>query len=228
MLEAFKLEKILDFFNYVYWFFLINILFMLVNIPVILFFLFVGFSKIITYLPLFLLCLIPTAPAFTSVLYCMGKLMRVKDLEPFKDFFYGLKINFKSSLILWCIQLVFIFILSLNLRIVTSLNLNLIFVAVFITLLVVNFMIMPYLYVLTCRFSMGIKKKLKTALILSITRPMLTIGYIASFLFVLMLFEISPGTTVLFISSIVAFLLMFMSKALLNQLELISGKNSNI
>ncbi|MPQ45265.1 DUF624 domain-containing protein [Clostridium tarantellae] len=228
MLEGFRIEKVLDFFNYVYWFFIVNILFMIINIPVIFFFLFVGFSKAVTYLPFFLVCLIPTGPAFTSVLYCMAKLLRTKDLEPFKDFFHGLKINFKSSLLLWCLQLIFIFILSTNLRIVSYLNLSLIFVAIFAMLLLVNFMIMPYVYILTSRFSMGIKQTLKTSLILSITRPMLTIGYIASFLFVLMLFEISAGTTVLFISTVLSFLLIFMSKALLNQLELISQKNLNI
>ncbi|EIA29498.1 Putative membrane protein, partial [Candidatus Arthromitus sp. SFB-4] len=71
--EIFNFEKLFDTFNYVFWFFILNLLFWIFNIPIILFFMFIGISRITTYFPLFLVCLLPTAPIFTVLLYCVNK-----------------------------------------------------------------------------------------------------------------------------------------------------------
>ena len=133
MSEFFNLEKLLTFFNYIFWFFMLNIFFSILNIPVILFFLFVGLSNITTYLPLFLVSLIPFGASFTALLYCMRKLVKYKDLDLFSDFLKGLKYNWKQSTLMWCGELFLIFLLSFNLRIFST----------------VYYIIIPYYTILT-------------------------------------------------------------------------------
>ena len=201
MSEFFNLEKLLTFFNYIFWFFMLNIFFSILNIPVILFFLFVGLSNITTYLPLFLVSLIPFGASFTALLYCMRKLVKYKDLDLFSDFLKGLKYNWKQSTLMWCGELFLIFLLSFNLRIFSTVY---------------------YSLPLTCvisRFSMSSMDILRASVILTFTKPVVSIGNIVIFLFSLMLFEISPGTTVIFMASIVSYLIMFLNKNLLESLE---------
>ena len=99
-MDTFNLQKVLNAFNYIFWFFCLNIFFLIFNLPLVLFFLFIGLEGIFTYLPLFLLSLLPLMPSLTVLFYCMGKLIREKDLDLF-TIFEGLKLNFKQSLLLW-------------------------------------------------------------------------------------------------------------------------------
>lgn len=220
MHDAFNMQKIFDFFNYVFWFFLLNIFFMILNIPFILFFLFVGISNIFTYFPLFLVTLIPTGAAFTTLLFCMGKIVRDKDLSIIKDFIRGFKMNFKQSTILWCCELVLIFILHFNIRFFSTIKYNLLLTCIFSGLLIFMLLATPYIYILLSRFSMKNLDLIKASLILTFTRPILTICNVLIAAITLIFFEITPGTTVLFISSIFTFLLAFSNKALLKELEI--------
>ncbi|EGT3614946.1 DUF624 domain-containing protein [Clostridium perfringens] len=219
MSEFFNLEKLLTFFNYIFWFFMLNIFFSILNIPVILFFLFVGLRNVTTYLPLFLISLIPFGASFTALLYCMRKLIKYKDLDLFRDFIKGLKYNWKQSTLIWCGELILIFLLSFNLRIFSTAYYSLLFSCVFIALMALTLLATTYIFVLISRFSMSSMEILRASVILTFTKPIISIGNIAVFLFALMLFEINPGTTVVFVASIVSYLIMFLNKNLLESLE---------
>ncbi|MGL5086435.1 MAG: DUF624 domain-containing protein [Clostridium sp.] len=220
MSEIFNLDKIFDTFNYIFWFFLLNLFFMILNIPVVSFFIFVGISDIISYLPLFLLCLIPVGPSITALLYCTGKLIRNKSINVFSDFVKGLKLNFVQSTTFWCFELLIVFMLYSNIKFFVAVNYNLVFTCIFAALLILTILITPYIYILISRFSMKSMDIIKASFILTFTRPILTISNILVLIVSLILFEMSPGTIILFISSIVTFLLSFTSKSLLTELEL--------
>ncbi|HHD2753836.1 TPA: DUF624 domain-containing protein [Clostridium perfringens] len=219
MSEFFNLEKLLTFFNYIFWFFMLNLFFSILNIPVILFLLFVGFKNITTYLPLFLISLIPFGASFTALLYCMRKLVKYKDLDLFSDFIKGLKYNWKQSTLMWCGELILIFLFSFNLRIFSTVYYSLILSCVFIFLIVLTLLATTYMFVLISRFSMSSMEILRASVILTFTKPIISIANIVVFLFSLMLFEINPGTTVIFIASVVSYLIMFLNKNLLESLE---------
>lgn len=218
-MEGFSLQKILNAFNYVFWFFGLNIFFLIFNLPLILFFMFIGLEGIITYLPLFLLTLVPLMPSLTVMFYCMGKLIRDKDLDLFHDIFNGLKLNLKQSLLIWCGELILIFILISNIRFFTLYKFNLILTCIFIGLCLLLVAITPYIFVLISRFSIKSYPLIKNSLILAITRPFLSIVNIIILLICFILFEIIPGTTILFIGSIFAFLITFCHKPILELLE---------
>lgn len=59
----------------------------------------------------------------------------------------------------------------------------------------------------------------KDALILLITRPGMTLGNVAAFALVLMCLEIQAGTTVLVMGSVFGFLVAFMNRRVLKELE---------
>lgn len=225
--EIFKLDKLFDVFNYIFCFFALNVLFWGMNIPLIIFFMFVGISGTLTYFPLFLFCLIPTMPAFTIILYCMNKLYRTKNVDIIKDFVKGFKLNFKQSLIIWSTELVIVFLIYSNIRFFTIATSNfLILNCMFIGMLIMISIVTPYVFLIISRFSMKGLQIIRLSFILTFTRPVLTITNLLLIIFFLIVFEINPALTILFISTTLAFSQIFINKALLNELEDISKKNN--
>lgn len=222
----FNFEKIFDSFNYVFWFFLLNLFFMLFNIPLILFFIFIGISNIFKYFPLFLICLLPAMPTFTALLYCMNKLIVNKDLNIIKDFTNGIKLNFKQSFLIWFIELLLIIIIYFNIRFFSLIKYNVVLVCLFSAIAIIIAAVTPFIFILISRFKMKTIDILRTSFILCFTRPILTITNLLLFIFSLILFEITPGTIILFISSLLSFSLLFINKSLLYELEDISKKQN--
>lgn len=215
----FNFEKIFDSFNYVFWFFLLNLFFILFNIPVTLFFVFVGISKVFEYFPLFLLCLLPTMPTFTALLYCMNKIILNKDLNILKDFYNGLKLNFKQAFLIWAAELLITFVLYFNIRFFSTTSNNIVLVCLFAAVAIVLLIVTPFIFILISRFKIDNITLIKNAFILCFTRPVLAITNLLLFILMLVLFEITPGTAVLFMFSLFSFLLMFINKSLLRELE---------
>ena len=222
----FNFEKIFDSFNYVFWFFLLNLFFMLFNIPLILFFIFIGISNIFKYFPLFLICLLPAMPTFTALLYCMNKIIVNKDLNIIKDFTNGIKLNFKQSFLIWFIELLLIIIIYFNIRFFSLIKYNVVLVCLFSAIAIIIATVTPFIFILISRFKMKTIDILRTSFILCFTRPILTITNLLLFIFSLILFEITPGTIILFISSLLSFSLLFINKSLLYELDDISKKQN--
>lgn len=224
--EIFNLDKILETFNYIFWFFTLNLLFWVFNIPIILFFVFIGISNILTYFPLFLVCLIPVIPTFTVILYCMNKLYKNKNIEVIPCFLRGFKLNFGQALFIWCVELVAIFLIFTNINFFSVAANSFIIPALFICLLILISAMTPYLFLIISRFSMTSLQVLRLSFILTFTRPLLTITNLLLVLVFMVLFEISPAIIILFISTLLGFCLIFINRTLLSELENIS-KNNN-
>ena len=80
----------------------------------------------------------------------------------------------------------------------------------------------PFISLLVSLFSIKTLDIFKNSFILIFTRPILAITNILLLLMSLVLFEISPGTTVLFIASILSFMFVFANKTLIKELENLS------
>lgn len=219
MKEVFNMEKLFSIFNYVFWFFILNIFFMILNFPLIFFILSVGIDNIHNYFPLFLLCLIPLLPSLTVLIYCMNKLIRNKDLNLIKDFVNGIRLNFCQSISIGCGELVLILILYSNIKFFSSFRVGIFLNLIFVTLLIGIILVTPYIYILISRFSMKSFDIIKASLILTFTKPMITLTNLSIIILPFILFQANPGVTILFISSIFTFLLSFSNKSLLDELE---------
>lgn len=219
MNEIFNVEKIMSFCNYIFYTLVLNILFLFSNIPMVLFLTTVGIGEIDTYLFLFTLCFIPVAPSLCAVFYCMNKLIRDKDIRVFYDYKKGYTKNFKQSILFSIGEAVIFIILNINLKAFMTIIPSFFFTIVFSILLLMMFLVTPNIYMLTMRFKMSLLDILKAAITITIGKPLLTLGNLSAFLFTLMLYEIVPGTIVLFFISIYSFLVLWINQKLLISLE---------
>ena len=213
MEELFNIERVLGFCEKICYFFTVNLLFILSNIPVLLFLLFVGAGKIRECLPLFLLCLVPTAPALSAVMYAMNRLIQGTEGRALRDYKRGYCMDFMQKALLGAGQLLAILICWTNIEFF-SIQIRIFpLVILFVLLFAAAVLVTPNLY------KMGNPKIVRTAVTLMIVKPVFTLGNIVALLLILAAFEISAGTTVLFMGSVYGFLVMFMNQSVMKKLE---------
>lgn len=217
--EVFHIEKIFGFCEKICYFLVINLLFLIFSLPVLLFFLFVGISQVGTYLPLFLLCMLSVPPAFSAVLYTMRRLMEGREVKAVKDYWKGYKTDFFQKFLLGAGHMAVLFVLWTNIQFFTKQVYILPLAILFIILFAFAVIVTPNLYILASRYKMKNMDIVKTASILTITKPVCTLGMAASLGVVLAAFELVAGTAVLFMVSIYGFLVVFISKDILHALE---------
>ncbi len=219
MEELFHLEKVLGFCEKVCYFVIVNLLFVVSNIPVLLFLLFAGASQIRECLPLFLLCLLPMAPALSAVMYAMNRLIHDTQGSGLRDYKKGYCCDFLQKVRLGAGQLAVILICWTNIEFFTLQFRVLPLAILFILLFAAAILATPNLYMLSSRYEMGNIQIVKTAVTLLVARPASTLGNLAAFAVLLAAFEVSAGTTVLFMGSAYGFLVMFMNQGIMQKLE---------
>jgi uncharacterized membrane protein YesL len=209
--------------NYIYWFFLGNLYFLLLNIPL----LFVSLMVLSTGsnpLPeglnsIVIICCIPIGPAATALLSVMGKLIREKDINITKDFFKAYKNNFIQSLFFWALELTVISILFLDVKFITSKNYPSI-LSIFIFIIIVFIFLMSlYVFPLISRFYLSTKDIIKTASYYTIRKFPITFLNFSIFLIVGFVFFKVSTFILVFISSIICYLLMFYQQKILLEVE---------
>jgi len=218
--------------NYIYWFFMGNLYFLLLNIPL-LFILIVFLSNGTKALPggftsIIIICCIPIAPAATALLSVMGKLIREKDIYITKDFFKAYKANFFQSLYFGALEIVLICILFIDIRFLISSSYPRILTA--FIFIVIAFIISMSLYVfpIISRFYLGTKDILKTAAYYTIRKIHVTILNFSIFLVVGFIFFKVHTFVLVFASSIICYLLMFYQQKILLEIEENLKKNAEI
>ena len=107
-MSVFKLDDILSTCEKIWYFFKVNILFLIFNLPLLLFLLFVGISQIRTYLPFFMLCAVPFIPAMSAVFFCMNRILHKYDTGALKDFLTAYSYCIKEKFIVSSIYLLIV------------------------------------------------------------------------------------------------------------------------
>ena len=92
-------------------------------------------------------------------------------------------------------------------------------VLVFIVLFAAAVLVTPNLYMLASRYEMKNMQIVRTGTALLFAKPVAALGNIAALAIVLVAFELSAGTTVLFMGSVYGFLVMFMNQNVMQKLE---------
>lgn len=219
MEELFHIEKVLGFCDKVWYFFTVNLLFVISNFPILLFLLFIGAGQIRECLPLFLLCLVPMAPALSAVMYTMNRLIHGTEGKAVKDYKKGYCSDFLQKIGLGAGQMLVIIMCWANIEFFTLQVWIFPFTIIFMILFAVAVLVTPNLYMLASRYEMKNIQIAKTAVTLLIAKPVSALGNIVALGVVLAAFEISAGTTVLFMGSVYGFLVMFMNQSVLRKLE---------
>ncbi len=219
MEELFHIEKVLGFCDKVWYFFTVNLLFVISNFPILLFLLFIGAGQIRECLPLFLLCLVPMAPALSAVMYTMNRLIHGTEGKAVKDYKKGYCSDFLQKVGLGAGQMLVIIMCWTNIEFFTLQVRIFPFTIIFMILFAVAVLVTPNLYMLASRYEMKNMQIARTAVTLLIAKPVSALGNIVALGVVLAAFEISAGTTVLFMGSVYGFLVMFMNQSVLRKLE---------
>jgi len=218
--------------NYIFWFFLGNLYFLLLNIPL-LFILLVLLSNGTKALPpgftsIIIVCCIPIAPAATALLSIMGKLIREKDLKLTQDFFKAYTANFFQSLFFGCLEIIIMFILSIDIRYLISSSYPRFFIVFVFVVFAFIFSMSLYVFPLISRFYLSTKDILKTAAYYTIKKFHITILNLSTFLVVGFIFFRVHTFVLLFMCSIICYLLMYYQQKILLEIEEKLKKNSEI
>jgi hypothetical protein len=142
--------------NYILWFLMGNIYFLLLNLPL-LYLLLVLLSNGKSALPegfgiVFSLCLIPMGPAATALYSVMGKLVREKDVNVTRDFFKAYKTNFLQSLFFWTLGILLINLLAFDVRVLISYNYPRILIYILFVIIAFIFILGLYVFPIISRF----------------------------------------------------------------------------
>ena len=217
--EVFQMDKILGFCEKLWYVIGANLLFLLSNLPALLFFLFVGASQVRTCLPFFLLCMVPARPALSALFYTMNRLLSKTETGVWRDYRKAYRDDWGQKYLLAAGHMFLILVFEINIEFfavqIPVFPLMILFVILFAAALAVT----PNLYLLASRYRMKNRDIVKTSLILLVTRPVSTLGSIVSLGVILMLFELKAGTAVLFMGSLYGFLIAFMNRKVLHSLE---------
>lgn len=130
-----KLYKILQ---YVYYFLISNIWFLVTNSIFFIGQLYISLS--ISSILLYVLILIPSGPSVTALFFTMRKLLIEKDISPTKQFFKSYKENFWVSLKYWFIQLLLLTVLIVDLLFI--LDRGYLFLAVVVAIIIIFLLLM--------------------------------------------------------------------------------------
>lgn len=217
--ELFHIEKFMGFGQKVMYFLGVNILFLLSNFPVLLFFFFVGISEVMQYLPLFMVTMLPFGPSLCAVFYAMNRVREGRERGALRDFAAGYRSGLGVKYKISVVHLALVFMVVVNMRFFAHVIPVFPVVIVCGIMLAVLLLIMPMLYLLASRYEMGAAAIWKDAVILSVIKPYATLGNAAAFALMLIAIEIQAGTAMLFISSVYGFLVVFMNRGIFQYLE---------
>ncbi|MCR2822872.1 YesL family protein [Lederbergia panacisoli] len=206
--------------SYIYWFMLTNIYFIFCNI--IFLFAFITLEPVISNIIIIFLTLIPTGPAITALCYVMDKLVREKDISPTKDFFYGYRINFIDTLKVWLPLLAVIFILIIDLQYFNqdSTKINQIMAIVFLVAIGLLICVFLYVFPITAKYKFRIRDTYKLSIYYSFKKVKIATGNIGIIIIALFFTFITTDILLLFIASILSYLLTLNSREVIDDIKM--------
>ena len=203
---------------YVWWFFLGNIYFILLNIPLV--FLIIGLGTGILEAPaiwFISLCCIPLGPSLAALMGSMGKLITDKDVSLTKQLFKTYKNSFKQSIIFWTIFSALLTLLYIDTSFFaagkTPLTYLFYVLIVFVLLLSLNSLS------IISKFHLKTSQIIGIALSYSLTHFKVTLFNILTLLATYYIFISFTSYSVLFLSSIFCYCIMYNNQPILKDIE---------
>lgn len=169
----FEEKKINKVFNYLHWFFLSSLYFLLCNIlNVLAIYLFeININNIF----IFFVSLILTGPALTALLGVMNKIIYDNYVDITIDFFKGYKENFLDSLKLWIGFLTIAFVLIFDLNLCFINNKFLFLITPMISMLIIDIIITSYSLPIISKYRINLLNAIKLSLYFTVKNPIITI-----------------------------------------------------
>lgn len=148
--------------QYGYWFLVSNVYFSISLLPVLVILMIEWDTKNMLLWILLYASLLPIGPFAAALFGTMGKLMRTGFISVSKDFFSLVKENFKSLVILWSFQLFISLVIAADLIFLSESSE--LFLSALYVLLIMNIIMMFYLYPLLSRFCISRLEAVRTSI----------------------------------------------------------------
>lgn len=207
--------------NYIYWFTMTSILFWAVN-ALQLFVLVIGMFTDIdeSYMIIFYLASILTGPALATLLSVTGKLVRENDLNVFKDFFKAYKENFKQSILLWIILLVFMAVINFDAIFFLKSDSYKYLTYVFIAFGILAFIVGIFAFAIMTRFSFKTKDLIKLAFYYLIKKFYITIAMTSFYVFAFMMISGKYATfAFIYLPMLISYATIFVMSSMFKDIE---------
>lgn len=221
--SQFNQGAIFTIFNYVWWFFLGNLYFWVLNIP----FIFVALgmrsygTDNVYMIIILMLSSIPMGPALTAMLSLMGKLTREGDINVTKDFFKAYKLNFLDSVFFWTLGIIIITLAWIEI-LYFSYNSNLTSVGIIPKIIIfVCIAFWFHIFPIISRFYLKKKEVLALSAMYFIRKIYICIiSIVAAYMLWFILIKIKlVMVLMLFFVSIICYLIMVMEKGMIQDIE---------
>ena len=202
--------------NYITWLLLGGLYFILLNIPLIFFYTLTSYNASLFSIALLFICLIPFGPALGALYSTMAEIVREKDISFTSYFFNSYKTQFKSNFKLWFVELLLLTIFFVDFQ---YFYLNMSSSGLHIILGIFVLILGLYAFPINCRFHMKLRDIVALSFYYSIKKFYITLLKIIVTLIVLFLVAKIHALLVLFIPSILCFILTIYDKPILLELE---------
>lgn len=209
--------------NYIYWFALSNIYFMLLNFLFI-FFLMTppvdasqGYSS--GYYVLLFIVSLPIGPTITALLSVMGKIIREKDVSVTREYFKSLKQSFKQSFLAWFIELLLIVIMLGDIKFFGTRSYGAFLIPIFYVFIIIILILGLYVFPIISRFYLKLSDVYKLAFYYAIKKFKVTLFNIFAIVASVFLMKMMPSIVIIFLGSIICYMIMLNEKDVLKELE---------
>lgn len=203
--------------SYVYYFFAANVLFLISNLVFIIVYL-AAEPNIYSYMLLFITA-IPFGPSISALLSIMGKLLKEKEIDVWKDYSRAYKDNFKQALKIWIFLLLAMGILMVDIRVVSSIPSYKFVGAFFLGIMLILMLITLYAFPILSRFYMKTVDIIRASMYFSIRRLPTTAVKIVIIIGTFYLLKYLGFFGFMFFTSVIAYLIMFYDRGALAELE---------
>ncbi|SFL51750.1 Uncharacterized membrane protein YesL [Gracilibacillus orientalis] len=214
--------------NYVYWLIIFNLLFVMSNI--LLFSAFILLIPSISNAIFYYIAFIPSGPACAALFHSLSVLARKNEVAPFKEFVQAYKTNFWDVLKVWIPIITALFILIIDIQ---YFNQNptvwyQILSGIFLVLLFVMVIFAFYALVITTHYKFRIRDIYRLSLFYFFTWIKRTTGNIGILFLTVVLMFFTSDFIILFISSLVAWLLILNTKPMIQDVKVSFVKDKNV
>ncbi|ENH97840.1 hypothetical protein J416_03211 [Gracilibacillus halophilus YIM-C55.5] len=201
--------------QYVYYFFLTNIYFLLANVLYL--FVFSLFELRLENILVFYVGALPAGPAIAAMYASMGKLVRHQSIQPTKDFWHYYRLNFAIATKFW---LLFSTMIAIMLVDIYYVNTRIPWLTpVFIAIIVCGCLLMMYGFPILSRFEVKVKNLLIVSIYATFKYVKTTILNVTTVIALAVIYVFAPGITMWFFMSVGVFFMMFNMQMPLHHLQ---------
>lgn len=212
-------KPLFSLFNYFTWLLLGGLYFILLNIPLIFFYTITSYDVNLFSIVLLFVCLIPFGLALGALYSSMSEIVREKDISFSSYFFKAYKNNFKSNLKLWLVELVLLTIFFVDFQYfylkMPASGLHIVFMILGIFVFILGL----YAFPINCRFNLKLKDLFALSFYYSIKKFHITLLKVIVTLLAFLLISSIHALLILFIPSILCFILTIYDKPIFTELE---------